>query len=131
MSIQNPSPSEILSGWYFADLDFDWYELFQKRRGIIASMNPNQLATEDEAKALALQLAGVGNGVKEWYIPEYDGPWSAPEMGASKFYHYRFNNGAEGFNVGLVRTLKKQCPTSWLNMIATEIGYQIKFQQEN
>lgn len=89
-------------------------------------MNPNQLATEDEAKAFTIELSGLGNGVREYYIPEYEGPWGVPEIGNSKFYHLRFNNGAEGFNVGLVRTLKKQCPTSWLNMVATEIGYQVK-----
>ena len=75
-------------------------------------MNPNQLATIEEAKAIALQLSTVGNGVKDIYIPQYDGPYTAPEVGNSKFYHLRFNNGAEGFNVGLVRTLMKQCPTT-------------------
>jgi len=85
-------------------------------------MNPNQLSTLDEAKAVALQLGSAGNGVKDIYIPEYEGPWAPPELGSSKFYHFRFNNGAEGFNVGLIRTLMKQCPTSWLNMVSTEIG---------
>ena len=92
-------------------------------------MNPNQLATMEEAKSIVLQLGSAGNGVREIYIPEYDGPWSVPELGSSKFYHLRFNNGAEGFNVGLVRTLMKQCPTSWLNMVSTEIGYQVKAMQ--
>lgn len=101
-----------------------------RAHAIIACMNPNQLATEEEAKAIALQLAGVGNGVQEYYIPEYDGPWAAPVMGNSKFFHYRFKNGAEGFNVGLIRTLQRQCPTSWLNMVATEIGYQVKGMQQ-
>ena len=67
--------------------------------------------------------------MKDIFIPEYFGPWAAPEIGNSKFYHYRFNNGAEGFNVGLIRTLMKQCPTSWLNMVSTEIGYQVKSMQ--
>lgn len=93
----------------------------------IATMNPNQLATIAEAEAIALKLEPVGGGVKDTYIPEYEGPWSPPEMGDSKFYHFRFANGAEGFNVGLIRTLMKQCPVSWLNMVATEIGYQVKF----
>ncbi len=89
-------------------------------------MNPNQLATAEEAKKIAAQLGELGGGVKDTYIPEYDGPWSAPFIGDAKFYHFRFANGAEGFNVGLIRTLQKQCPVSWLNMIATEIGYQVK-----
>ena len=92
-------------------------------------MNPNQFATMDEAKAIAHQLGGAGNGVKEIYIPEYEGPWAVPEIGNSKFYHIRFNNGAEGFNVGLIRTLMKQCPTSWLNMVGTEVVNQIRMWQ--
>ena len=92
-------------------------------------MNPNQLATIEEAKSIALQLGNAGNGVKDIYIPEYDGPYAVPEIGNSKFYHLRFSNGAEGFNAGLIRTLMKQCPTSWLNMVTTEIGYQVKFMQ--
>ena len=92
-------------------------------------MNPNQLSTMDEAKAIALQLGSAGNGVKDIYIPEYDGPWSVPDMGNAKFYHFRFSNGAEGFNAGLVRTLMKQCPTTWLNMVSTEISHQVKFMQ--
>ena len=94
-------------------------------------MNPNQLATEAEAKAIALQLAGIGNGVKEYYIPEYGGPYVTPQMGDAKFYHIRFNNGAEGFNVGLIRTLMRQCPTTWLNMVATEVGYQVAAMSNN
>ena len=92
-------------------------------------MNPNQLSTIDEARAIVLQLGMAGNGVKDTYIPEYGGPWAVPELGNSKFYHLRFNNGAEGFNVGLIRTLMRQCPTSWLNMVSTEIGYQVKAMQ--
>lgn len=92
-------------------------------------MNPNQLATMTEAESFKLQLGSIGGGVKDIYIPEYDGPWAPPSIGESKFYHFRFAVGAEGFNVGLIRTLKKQCPVTWLNMIATEIGYQVKFAQ--
>ena len=92
-------------------------------------MNPNQLSTMDEAKSIVLQLGSAGNGVKDIYIPEYDGPWGVPELGSSKFYHLRFAVGAEGFNVGLIRTLMKQCPTTWLNMVTTEIGYQVKFMR--
>ena len=83
----------------------------------------------EEAKAIVLQLGSAGSGVREIYIPEYEGPYSVPELGNSKFYHLRFNNGADGFNVGLIRTLMKQCPTSWLNMVSTEIGYQVKALQ--
>lgn len=88
-------------------------------------MNPNQLTTMDEAKAIAAQLGTLGGGVKDIYIPDYEGPFSAPSNGASMFYHFRFNDGAEGFNVGLIRTLMKSFPTTWMNMIATEIGYQV------
>jgi hypothetical protein len=89
-------------------------------------MNPNQLATMDEAKAIAAQLGTLGNGVKDIYIPDYEGPFSPPSSGTSMFYHFRFNDGAEGFNVGLIRTLMKSFPTTWMNMIATEISYQVK-----
>jgi hypothetical protein len=89
-------------------------------------MNPNQLSTMAETKAIAVQLGSAGGGVRDTYIPEYAGPWAAPEIGDSKFYHYRFANGAEGYNVGLIRTLMKQCPSSWLNMVITEIAYQVK-----
>ena len=92
-------------------------------------MNPNQLATMEEAKAIAQQLNTTGGGVKEVYIPEYLGPYAVPESGNSKFFHYRFANGAEGVNVGLVRTLMKQCPTTWLNMIGIEVVNQIKMWQ--
>jgi hypothetical protein len=92
-------------------------------------MNPNQLATMEEAQAIVRQLGSAGNGVREVYIPEYGGPYSVPEMGNSKFYHLRFNNGAEGFNVGLIRTLIKQCPTTWLNMVTTEISNQFRAMQ--
>jgi len=89
-------------------------------------MNPNQLATMDEAKAIVKQLGELGGGVREIYIPEYGGPYSVPEMGNSKFYHLRFKDGAEGFNVGLIRTLKRQCPTTWLNMLTTEVINQAR-----
>ncbi|HEY3740005.1 MAG TPA: hypothetical protein VGL53_09180 [Bryobacteraceae bacterium] len=88
-------------------------------------MNPNQLSTMDEAKAIAAQLGTLGGGVKDIYIPDYEGPFNAPSNGNSMFYHFRFNDGAEGFNVGLIRTLMKSFPTTWMNMIATEIGYQV------
>ena len=92
-------------------------------------MNPNQLSTMEEAKAIMTQLGSAGNGVKDIYIPEYGGPYTVPEMGNSKFYHLRLNNGAEGFNVGLIRTLMKQCPTTWLNMVSIEISNQVKWLQ--
>lgn len=85
-------------------------------------MNPNQLATLDEAKAIAAKLANIGGGIKDIYIPEYTGPFATPQIGDSKFYHFRFYNGAEGFNAGLVRSFMNAYPTSWPNMIATEVA---------
>lgn len=93
-------------------------------------MNPNQLATEAEAKVIAEKLGNLGGGVKDTYIPEYDGPWGVPSMGDNKFFHFRFQVGAEGFNVGLIRTLAKQCPTTWLNIMAIEIDNQVKSMRE-
>lgn len=90
------------------------------------NVNPNQLATMEQAQAISKQLSGVGGGVKDIYIPEYGGPYVVPELGNSKFYHLRFKDGAEGFNVGLIRTLMHQCPTTWLNMITTEVVNQEK-----
>ncbi|MEO7145700.1 MAG: hypothetical protein ABI165_19575 [Bryobacteraceae bacterium] len=94
-------------------------------------MNPNQFATIMEAKAIAQQLSGIGGGVKPLtdddtvsgiYIPQYFGPWAAPSIGDSKFFHFRFNNGAEGFNVGLVRLFMQVFPASWQGMIAAQVN---------
>jgi len=83
--------------------------------------NP-QLTTMEEAKETALRLATIGGGVADIYIPEYFGPYTAPEDDLSKFYHFRFRNGADGHNVGLVRMTMQNFPTSWPNMIALEVN---------
>jgi hypothetical protein len=88
-------------------------------------MNPNQLATLDEAKAIAAKLGSIGGGVADIYIPEYFGPFAAPEQGDRKFYHFKFKNGADGFNVGLIRTTMQYSPSRWLMMIATEVNTAI------
>lgn len=87
-------------------------------------MNPSQLATMEEAKAIALKLSSLGGGVKDIYIPPFLGPYSAPENGDAKFYCFRFANGAEGFSVGLIRSLMTAFPMSWLNMVGTEVSRQ-------
>lgn len=87
-------------------------------------MNPNQLATLAECAQISALLGKLGGGVTSTYIPEYDGPYAAPEDGDAKFYHFAFADGASGFNAGLIRTLMKQCPTTWPIMVATEINYQ-------
>jgi hypothetical protein len=85
-------------------------------------MNPNQLATIEEAKSIATRLGSIGGGIADIYIPEYMGPYSAPENGTAKFYHFRFRNGADGFNVGLVRTTMQYFPSRWPIMISTEVN---------
>jgi hypothetical protein len=81
----------------------------------------NQLATREEAQQIAQALGSIGGGVVETYIPEYGGPFLVPENGAAKFYHFRFANGAEGFNVGLIRAFMQYSPMRWPTMIATEV----------
>jgi hypothetical protein len=81
----------------------------------------NQLATHDEAKKIADELGTIGGGVVDTYIPEYQGPFTPPENGASKFLHFRFANGADGFNVGLIRAFMQYSPLRWPVMIGTEV----------
>ena len=81
----------------------------------------NQLATYQEAQEIAKQLVSIGGGVAATYIPEYEGPFSPPENGPSKFLHFRFANGAEGFNVGLIRAFMQYSPTRWPSMIGAEV----------
>ena len=81
----------------------------------------NQLATYKEAEEIARQIGLIGGGVKETYIPEYGGPYLVPEKGDSKFLHFRFANGAEGFNVGLIRALMQNSPLSWPTMLVLEV----------
>ena len=85
-------------------------------------MNSNQLATMEEAVLIARELSTVGGGVVETYVPEYAGPYAAPQDGDKKFLHFRFGNGAEGFNVGLIRTTMKMFPMSWPMMVAAEVN---------
>jgi len=85
-------------------------------------MDPNQLSTIEEAKAIAAKLGAIGNGIADIYIPEYLGPYAPPENGTAKFHHFKFRNGADGFNVGLVRSTMKFFPTSWPLMIALEVN---------
>src|SRR5206468_1117562 len=86
--------------------------------------NTNQLATWEQAREYANKLTAgpivVGNGVKPEtgspgtsgiYLPEWiGGPggfaepnYTDPQTGTKYFFlHYRFRNGAEGMNVGLI-----------------------------
>ena len=81
----------------------------------------NQLATYQEAKDIATQLGSVGGGVVDTYVPEYEGPFAPPENGLSKFLHFRFANGADGFNVGLIRAFMQYSPLRWPSMIGAEV----------
>jgi hypothetical protein len=81
----------------------------------------NQLATTEEAKKIAAELANIGGGVVETYVPEYQGPFSPPENGQAKFLHFRFANGADGFNVGLIRAFMQYSPLRWPLMIGAEV----------
>lgn len=81
----------------------------------------NQLATYQEAQEIAMQLGTMGGGVVATYIPEYEGPFAPPENGPAKFLHFRFANGAEGFNVGLIRAFMQYSPMRWPAMIGTEV----------
>jgi hypothetical protein len=93
-------------------------------------MNNNQLATLDEAKTIAQEIGTIGGGVKAVtddpttsgiYIPSW-GYYAVPSDGDSKFYFFRFENGADGFNVGLVRQTMQVFPSRWLLMISTEVN---------
>lgn len=94
-------------------------------------MNSNQLATLDEAKAIAAKLGAMGGSVKPLtseaetsgiYVPQYVGPYAAPQNGSALFLHFRFYNGASGFNVGLIRETMKYFPFRWPLMLSTEIN---------
>jgi hypothetical protein len=93
----------------------------------------SQFVTLEEAKRLAKELGNIGGGVLPFnefdseisgiYIPEYiGGPFGTPEQGEKKFYHFRFRNGANGFNAGLVKRTMEYAPTRWPAMIATEVN---------
>ena len=89
-------------------------------------MNPNQLATLPEAQDIARDLVNIGGGVVDIYIPEYLGPYRPPEIGDAKFYHFKFANGADGFNAGLIRTMRRMFPTSWPSNVALEVERSAK-----
>ena len=96
--------------------------------------NPAQLATWEKARELAARLSEgplvVGDGVlpetsdpktSGIYTPEWlGGPGQFPEpSGVDEttgeklyFLHYRFRNGAEGMNVGLIADRFRRYPTS-------------------
>ena len=96
--------------------------------------NIAQLATWDQAREFATKLGAgpivVGDGVKPEtsnpntsgiYIPIWlPGPAAFPEphffdeVTGKKYYflHYRFRNGAEGMNVGLIMDKFKRYPNS-------------------
>jgi hypothetical protein len=81
----------------------------------------NQLATFEEAKQISDQLGAIGGGVVDTYIPEYGGPFVQPSDGPSKFLHFKFANGADGFNVGLIRAFMQNSPLRWPVMIGTQV----------
>ena len=81
----------------------------------------NQLSTLPEAQEIANQLGTIGGGVTETYVPQYEGPYSPPENGPAKFLHFRFANGADGFNVGLIRSFMQYSPLRWPAMINAEV----------
>ncbi len=96
--------------------------------------NTNQLATWEQARECANKLSAgpivVGNGVKPEtanaatsgiYLPEwFGGPggfaepnYTDPKTGEKYFFlHFRFRNGAEGMNVGLIMDKFRRYPNS-------------------
>lgn len=90
--------------------------------------NPAQLSTLMEALELKAILGSIGNGVKEIYIPVYHGPFQPPQDLSTnrKFYHFRFNNGADGINVGLVRETLERDPNTGLERIALDVNQGAK-----
>ena len=98
------------------------------------TFNLAQLATIKQAQATAIKISTgpiiVGGGVKPqtdkgstsgYYRPDWvGGPggfaepnFTDPNTGERYFYlHYRFRNGAEGMNVGLIMDLFRRYPTS-------------------
>jgi hypothetical protein len=89
-------------------------------------MNPAQLSTLSEALEISgiLTNAGIGRGVSEIYVPAYGGPFAPPQdlSTGRKFYHLRFNNGAEGINVGLVRETLEKDPATGLQRITIDVN---------
>ena len=81
-------------------------------------MNPNQLATFEEAVAIKHKLGSMGGGVVNIYVPAYSGPFSAHK----DFLHFDFANGATGLNVGLIRETIRRNPYTWPSMMAADIN---------
>lgn len=102
--------------------------------------NREQLATWEEARETALVLSQgpivVGGGVKNESLLDQDksgiylpfwvgGPggfeqpnFTDPSTGKKYFFlHYRFNNGMEGMNVGLIRSKFSRYPMSPLYVL--------------
>jgi hypothetical protein len=95
-----------------------------------------QLVTLEEAKRIAEMLGDIGGGVLPYnesnpdksgiYIPQYGGPFAPPSQGEQKFYHFRFRNGAQGNNAGLVKGIMAMFPTCWTDIIAAEVDAAAK-----
>jgi hypothetical protein len=106
----------------------------------------SQYVTLAQAQAIAAQLADIGGGVLPYnpateielnppgqdtdpnksgiYIPAYVcGPYPTPcGPGDAKFYHFRFQNGAEGFNAGLIAGTMAFSPSRWPVMLSLEVN---------
>lgn len=101
--------------------------------------NTNQLATWEQAREMASKLSAgpilVGAGVKPEssdpetsgiYLPSWSsGPGGFPEpnytdqAGVKYFFlHYRFRNGAQGMNVGLILDKFRRYPMSPLYVMS-------------
>jgi hypothetical protein len=95
-------------------------------------MNPDQLSTLSEAIELAGILGAIGKGVKEIYVPVYGGGFTPPQELSTgrKFYHFKFNNGAEGINVGLVRERLLKDPINGLAGITLDVNQGEKKETE-
>lgn len=75
--------------------------------------NMQQLASRDQAAQLSILLDtyNIGEGVKEIYIPEFLMSQTPEEVVNGVRYewlHFRFNNGAEGINVGLILDMMRR-----------------------
>jgi hypothetical protein len=93
--------------------------------------NLQQLASRAQASDLASLLAdyGIGGGVKEVYIPEFllsETPHAELDGVSYEWLHFRFNNGAEGINVGLILDMLKRQPNRLyvLSIIQRDIAAQ-------
>ena len=107
----------------------------------------DQLTTIEEALSIRDQVnqhPEIGGGVKPYnpdtamepdtlfnthyegesgiYVPQYNGPFRTPQNGENLFFHFRFNNGFMGYNVGLCQQMIKNYPTSWVTKMATEVN---------